>query len=141
VACDRIQAPLVGPPLSAAALAGPGLVPAERHVRSWVGSRFGLEGEYLLHVAEMLRAHWAWRSFLLEQRALIAQLPAREARRARRTAAVPGSPGSSVSSAFQPSSAFFSSPARALMSIPRSTSTSGPRITIPNIRPRSTSSE
>ncbi len=82
MACGRIQAPLVGPPLSAAALAGPGLVPAERHVRSWVGSRFGLEGEYLLHMGEMLRAHWAWRSFLLEQRALIAQLPAREARRA-----------------------------------------------------------
>ena len=34
-----------------------------------------------------------------------------------------------------------SSPARALTSIPRSMSTSGPRITSPSIRPRSTSSE
>ena len=40
-----------------------------------------------------------------------------------------------------PSACCLSSSARALISIPRSRSTSGPRITIPSMRPRSTSSE
>ena len=40
-----------------------------------------------------------------------------------------------------PSACRLSSSARALISIPRSRSTSGPRITIPSMRPRSTSSE
>jgi pimeloyl-ACP methyl ester carboxylesterase len=75
-----LAAPALGPFLSTAALAGPGLALSGPAVRSWVGSRLGLDGGYLRAAARMLRAPWAWRSFLVEQRALIVQLPALESR-------------------------------------------------------------
>jgi pimeloyl-ACP methyl ester carboxylesterase len=75
-----LAAPLVGPLLSTAALAGPGVALAGPPVRSWISSRLGLDAAYLRAAARMLRAPWAWRSFLVEQRALIVQLPALESR-------------------------------------------------------------
>jgi pimeloyl-ACP methyl ester carboxylesterase len=75
-----LAAPLLGPLLSTAALAGPGVALAGPAVRSWVGSRLRLDRDYLRAAARMLRAPWAWRSYLVEQRALIVQLPALEAR-------------------------------------------------------------
>jgi pimeloyl-ACP methyl ester carboxylesterase len=75
-----LAAPMLGPLLSSAALAGPGVALAGPPVRSWVGSRMGLDGDYLQATGRMLRAPWAWRSFLIEQRALIVQLPALESR-------------------------------------------------------------
>jgi len=70
---------VLGPLLSAVALAGPGVAFAGP-LRSWAGARLGLDGDYLRAAARMLRAPWAWRSFLVEQRALIVQLPALESR-------------------------------------------------------------
>ena len=75
-----LAAPLVGPLFSVAALAGPGVALAGPQLRDWVGSRLELDRDYLRAAARMLRSPWAWRSFLVEQRALIVQLPALESR-------------------------------------------------------------
>ena len=75
-----LAAPVVGPLLSVAALAGPGVALASPQLRDRVGSRLGLDADYLRAAARMLRSPWAWRSFLVEQRALIVQLPALESR-------------------------------------------------------------
>jgi pimeloyl-ACP methyl ester carboxylesterase len=81
---DRwLAAPVAGPVLSAAAMAGPGLAVAGPHLRRWLASRSGLGGDYLEAAGRMLRRPSAWRSFTVEQRALIAQLPALESRLAR----------------------------------------------------------
>lgn len=78
---DRwLAAPVLGPLLTVVALLAPGVALSEPRVRSWVGARFGLDGDYLRRAARMLRAPWAWHSFLVEQRALIGQLPALESR-------------------------------------------------------------
>ena len=75
-----LAAPVVGPLLSTAALAGPGLALARPHLRDRVAARLGLDADYLREAGKRLRRPSSWPSFLVEQRALIAQLPALEAR-------------------------------------------------------------
>jgi pimeloyl-ACP methyl ester carboxylesterase len=75
--------PFVGPALSAGAVAGPGHALRSAQVRGWVRSRFGLSDDYLAWIGGVLRRPSAWRTFLIEQRAMLSQLPELERRLSR----------------------------------------------------------
>jgi pimeloyl-ACP methyl ester carboxylesterase len=75
-----LAAPLVGPVVSAAAMAGGALVLAAPPARRWVAEARALDERYLAAAGRMLRAPSAWRSFVFEQRALIRDLPELERR-------------------------------------------------------------
>jgi len=75
-----LAAPTVGPALSTAALAGPGVALAVGGFRRSVGRRLALDERYLLQVGAFLRRPATWRAFITEQRALLAELPLLEPR-------------------------------------------------------------
>ncbi len=75
-----LAAPGLGYIAGIATLGGAGYALAVGGVRRAVGRRLGLEERYLDAVGRKLRAPGAWRSFSLEQRALIAELPELERR-------------------------------------------------------------
>ena len=78
---DRLLAtPLVGPMLSTAGLAGIGAALAIVPLRERIGADLGLGERYLRASGRALLSPFAWHSFAVEQRALIAELPALEAR-------------------------------------------------------------
>jgi pimeloyl-ACP methyl ester carboxylesterase len=75
-----LAAPVVGPALSAAAVGAPALALSGAHTRRFIAARFELDEDYLRAVARVYLRPAAWRTFLLEQRALIDQLPVLESR-------------------------------------------------------------
>jgi pimeloyl-ACP methyl ester carboxylesterase len=75
-----LAAPVVGPVLSTAALAGPGVALGTRSLRRATGRRLGFDERYLLQVGAFLRRPATWRAFITEQRALLAELPQLEPR-------------------------------------------------------------
>ena len=78
---DRVLAARgVGSLLSAASLAGVGAALKFRPVRRRIGATWGLDERYLRASAEMLLSPTAWRSFVVEQRALVRDLPLLESR-------------------------------------------------------------
>ena len=70
-----LAAPILGPGLSAAAVGGPGLVLAAPHIRRRLAVRYGLDADYLGQIGSVLRRPRSRRTFLVEQRALIRDLP------------------------------------------------------------------
>lgn len=81
---DRVlAAPLIGPVASAASLAWVALALSTPPARRLVSARFGLDEDFLQAGARLLRRPDAWRSFLIEQRALFEELPQLEAELAR----------------------------------------------------------
>jgi pimeloyl-ACP methyl ester carboxylesterase len=78
---DRLlAAPLIGPVASAASVAGIALVLSSPPARRLMAARNGLDEDYLRAGARLLIRPRAWRSFLIEQRALFCDLPALESR-------------------------------------------------------------
>lgn len=78
---DRLlAAPVIGPVASAASLGGVALALSGNAVRRELSARTGLDEAFLLAGAQMLRRPRSWRSFLIEQRALFADLPSLELR-------------------------------------------------------------
>jgi pimeloyl-ACP methyl ester carboxylesterase len=78
---DRLLATRVaGPLLSTAGLAGIGAALAVGPLRERIGAKLGLRDGYLRASSRALLSPLVWRSFAVEQRALIAELPALEAR-------------------------------------------------------------
>lgn len=70
-----LAAPVVGPLLSAGALAIAGLALGNAPARRTVADRFGLDERYLRTFARQLARPATWRAFVVEQRALIRGLP------------------------------------------------------------------
>jgi pimeloyl-ACP methyl ester carboxylesterase len=80
-AVDRLLgAPLVGPVTSAATMAGLGLTLALAPTGGVVARRLGLDRRYVMSGGRSLLSPRSWRAFLVEQRALLAQLPELERR-------------------------------------------------------------
>jgi len=78
---DRwLAAPILGPLLSGVAVGGPGVALALPPVRRSLASRLQVDAAYLQAVGRALRRPSATRTFLVEQRAVVSQLPALEAR-------------------------------------------------------------
>jgi pimeloyl-ACP methyl ester carboxylesterase len=78
---DRVlAAPLVGPLLGAAALAGAGAALAARPVRRRMAGALAVDGRYLRVVGPTLLRPATWRAFAAEQRTLVTRLPSLEAR-------------------------------------------------------------
>lgn len=75
-----LAAPVVGRAASVAAMSGGGLGLSVRSLRRRVAKALALDDRYLQDAARMLRAPAAWRGFVIEQRALVRQLPALEER-------------------------------------------------------------
>jgi pimeloyl-ACP methyl ester carboxylesterase len=75
-----LAAPIVGPVASVAALAGPGAVLGIDPAARWVGRRLGLDWRYLDAAGRALRRPASWRAFVVEQRALVRELPLLEPR-------------------------------------------------------------
>ena len=73
-----LGAPYAGPVLSTAAVAGPGYALACARARRWLAPRFGLSVDYLTRFGAVLRRPSAWRTFIVEQRAMLSQLPVLE---------------------------------------------------------------
>jgi pimeloyl-ACP methyl ester carboxylesterase len=72
---EVFAAPVVGPVLSGAMLAGAAGVLGSGRGRQLASMRSGLDDGYLRSLASMLRRPWARRSFVVEQRALVRELP------------------------------------------------------------------
>jgi pimeloyl-ACP methyl ester carboxylesterase len=89
-ALDRVDrllaAPLVGPLATAASLTAISLALSTPALRRAAAVRIGLDPEFLAAAARLLRGPHAWRSFLIEQRALFDDLPGLEANLYRITA-------------------------------------------------------
>jgi pimeloyl-ACP methyl ester carboxylesterase len=78
---DRLlAAPYVGALLSASLMAGAGVTLAVPSLRRLVARRLGLDQDFLRAGSELLLRPAAWRSFVVEQRALFRDLPALEGR-------------------------------------------------------------
>jgi pimeloyl-ACP methyl ester carboxylesterase len=78
---DRLlAAPGVGDGLSAALLGGAGFALGVGGFRRAVATRLGLDESFLLAGGRLLRRPAAWRAFVVEQRALFAELPVLEGR-------------------------------------------------------------
>jgi pimeloyl-ACP methyl ester carboxylesterase len=78
---DRLLAARVlGPALSASLMAAAGSALAIRPVRRVIAGRLGLEEDFLRSGSQLLLRPSAWRSFVVEQRALFRDLPALEKR-------------------------------------------------------------
>jgi pimeloyl-ACP methyl ester carboxylesterase len=78
---DRLLAlPIAGYAASTAVLAGAGLALASRTIRRRLEQTFQLPDDYLRTTSRSLRSPRAWTAFLVEQRALLAELPALEER-------------------------------------------------------------
>jgi pimeloyl-ACP methyl ester carboxylesterase len=75
---EALAAPVLGPVMSGVMLAGAAELLGSRRGRRLAAARSGLEEAYLRSLAAMLRAPWCRRSFLVEQRALVDELPALE---------------------------------------------------------------
>ena len=75
-----LAAPVTGSIASAVASAGLGLALGVRQARRAIAARLALEESYLEAAGRVLRGPAAWRSFVAEQRVLIADLPALESR-------------------------------------------------------------
>jgi pimeloyl-ACP methyl ester carboxylesterase len=81
---DRLlAAPLAGYLISAALMGGAAAALSARWVRRRLEAGFALPDEYLLAAARRLRSPAAWESFVVEQRALLRDLPDLEARLSR----------------------------------------------------------
>ena len=84
---DRwLGAPVLGPWLSAAAVLGPGAALSAARVRRSLGERFSVPDDYLVAIGRVLRRPSARRTFLVEQRAMLSQLPTLESALSRITA-------------------------------------------------------
>jgi pimeloyl-ACP methyl ester carboxylesterase len=81
-----LAAPVVGPLLSSAVLAGAGAAIGWRPMRRSLARRLELEERYLGSVAGLLGRPGSWRAFVVEQRALVNDLPVLEAQLGRITA-------------------------------------------------------
>jgi pimeloyl-ACP methyl ester carboxylesterase len=78
---DRLlAAPVVGYIASAAVLSGAALALTSGRIRRRLESAFSLPDDYLLATARRLRGPAAWNSFVVEQRALLRDLPILEGR-------------------------------------------------------------
>lgn len=78
---DRLlAAPVVGYAASAAILSGAALALASRRIRSYLQSTYSLPDEYLRAASRRFRGKSAWDAFVIEQRALLRELPELEAR-------------------------------------------------------------
>jgi pimeloyl-ACP methyl ester carboxylesterase len=78
---DRVlAAPVLGNLLGAAALAGPAVAFGVGPVRREIASRLAIDEAYLRDAGRTLRTPRAWRSFVVEQRALLDGLPLLEPR-------------------------------------------------------------
>lgn len=78
---DRLLAlPVLGYAVSAGVLAGAGLALASERLRRRLESTFALPDDYLRVTSGRLRRPAAWRSFVVEQRALLEDLPRLEDR-------------------------------------------------------------
>lgn len=78
---DRLLAmPVIGYALSAGLLAGAGLGLTSGRVRRRLEATFALPDDYLRSAARRLRQRGAWESFVVEQRALLRELPRLEER-------------------------------------------------------------
>jgi pimeloyl-ACP methyl ester carboxylesterase len=75
-----LAAPLIGDVLSAAILGTAGVASATRPARRFLGARLKLNPDYLRSSAGMLLSPRAWRSFVVEQRMLVRELPELERR-------------------------------------------------------------
>lgn len=76
---DRwLGAPLLGPWLSAAAVLGSGVALGTPLVRRSLGERFSVPDDYLVAIGRVMRQPFARRTFLVEQRAMLSQLPTLE---------------------------------------------------------------
>ena len=73
-----LAAPLAGPVLSGALLGGAGASLRVRPARRALASRLGLDERYLRGLGRLLAKPAAWRAFVVEQRALVRDLPALE---------------------------------------------------------------
>jgi pimeloyl-ACP methyl ester carboxylesterase len=73
---DRwLAAPVLGYAASAAALSGLGAAMTAAPLRRRLARGLGIDDRYLGAAGRRLLAPWAWRAFVVEQRALIEQLP------------------------------------------------------------------
>jgi len=81
-----LAARFVGPLLSSAVLAGAGAAIGWRPMRRSLARRLDLEERYLGSVAGLLWRPGSWRAFVVEQRALVNDLPVLEAQLGRITA-------------------------------------------------------
>ena len=78
---DQLLAtPLLGPVISAAALAGAGAALQAEPLRRRVSAELALDGDYLKTAGAALMRPATWRVFAFEQRMLIRELPALERR-------------------------------------------------------------
>lgn len=78
---DRLlAAPVAGYIVSAAVLSGAAVALTSGRIRRRLESAFSLPDDYLLATARRLRGPAAWNSFVVEQRALLRDLPALEDR-------------------------------------------------------------
>lgn len=78
---DRwLAAPVVGYLASAAALSGLGAALTAAPLRRRLARGLGIDERYLSAAGRRLLAPWAWQAFVVEQRALIGQLPLLEQR-------------------------------------------------------------
>jgi pimeloyl-ACP methyl ester carboxylesterase len=75
-----LATPLVGWLPSVGAMMAGGLVLGARPARRWVAEATALDDRYLRSAGRMLRAPYAWRSFVREQRLLVRDLPVLERR-------------------------------------------------------------
>ena len=75
-----LAAPVMGPLLSSAVLAGAGIALRTAALRQRIALGLGLDEVYLDHVAGALLRPTTWRAFSSEQRMLIRELPALERR-------------------------------------------------------------
>jgi pimeloyl-ACP methyl ester carboxylesterase len=81
-----LAAPLAGPVLSAILLAGAGLAVGSPLVRRTLAARLDVDETYLRAGARQLTKPASWRAFVVEQRALVNDLPVLEAQLSRITA-------------------------------------------------------
>jgi pimeloyl-ACP methyl ester carboxylesterase len=78
---DRLlAAPIVGYVASAALLSGAGLALGVGRVRRYLSSAYSLPDDYLRASSSRFRGRSAWNSFVIEQRALLRDLPVLERR-------------------------------------------------------------
>ena len=77
---EVLGAPFVGPALAAAGLSGAGFALTVGALRRRIGALLAVDDPYLEREARVLLSPAAWRAFVIEQRALLGQLPALESR-------------------------------------------------------------